>query len=126
MSAIVNGHAQITAPPARHRLGAGFWIPVGWTAMVVVLAATANLLPLRSPIETDFTAIAVWPDASWWFGTDHLGRDIFSRAVFGARISLMVGLLAPALGLGVGIFLGMAAGYFRDREGHKLNAFFMG
>jgi peptide/nickel transport system permease protein len=115
MSAIVNGHAQITAPPARHRLGAGFWIPVAWTAMVVVLAATANLLPLRSPIEADFTAIANWPDATWWFGTDHLGRDIFSRAVFGARISLIVGLLAPAIGLGVGVFLGLAAGYFRGR-----------
>ena len=83
--------------------------------MVVVLAATANLLPLRSPIETDFTAISNWPDATYWFGTDHLGRDIFSRAVFGARISLIVGLLAPAFGLGVGIFLGMAAGYFRGR-----------
>jgi peptide/nickel transport system permease protein len=100
---------------ARHRLGPGFWIPLAWTAMVVVLAATANLLPLRSPIETDFTVTSNWPDASWWFGTDHLGRDIFSRAVFGARISLIVGLLAPTIGLGVGICLGMAAGYFRGR-----------
>jgi peptide/nickel transport system permease protein len=115
MSTIVNGHAQITAPLARHRLGAGFWIPLGWTAMVVVLAATANLLPLRSPIEADFTAISNWPDATWWFGTDHLGRDIFSRAVFGARISLIVGLLAPAIGLGAGVCLGLAAGYFRGR-----------
>jgi peptide/nickel transport system permease protein len=83
--------------------------------MVVMLAAAANLLPLRSPIEADFTVIASWPDATHWFGTDQLGRDIFSRAVFGARISLIVGLLAPALGLGVGISLGMAAGYFRGR-----------
>jgi peptide/nickel transport system permease protein len=115
MSAIVNGHAQITAPLARHRLGPGFWIPLAWTTMVVVLAATANLLPLRSPIETDFIVISNWPDASYWFGTDHLGRDIFSRAVFGARISLIVGLLAPTLGLGVGIVLGLTAGYFRGR-----------
>jgi peptide/nickel transport system permease protein len=100
---------------ARHRLGPGFWIPLAWTAMVVALAAAANLLPLRSPIEADFTVISNWPDATWWFGTDHLGRDIFSRAVFGARISLIVGLLAPALGLGVGICLGLAAGYFRGR-----------
>jgi peptide/nickel transport system permease protein len=115
--------ALITAPasstPSRrlacHRLGAGFWLPLAWTTLVVVLAAAANLLPLRSPIETDFTVIANWPDASHWFGTDHLGRDIFSRAVFGARISLIVGLLAPALGLGVGMLLGLAAGYFRGR-----------
>jgi peptide/nickel transport system permease protein len=102
-------------PLSRHRLGPGFWIPLAWTAVVVVLAATANLLPLRSPIEADFSVISNWPDATWWFGTDHLGRDIFSRAVFGARISLIVGLLAPAFGLGVGMFLGMAAGYFRGR-----------
>jgi peptide/nickel transport system permease protein len=121
MSAVAD--AQTTAPArgapgatlARHRLGPGFWIPLAWTTMVVVLAATANLLPLRSPIEADFTAIASWPDATWWFGTDHLGRDIFSRSVFGARISLIVGLLAPAFGLGVGICLGLAAGYFRGR-----------
>jgi peptide/nickel transport system permease protein len=99
----------------RQRLGARFWIPVAWTTMVVVLAAIANLLPLPSPIEADFSVISHWPDATYWFGTDQLGRDIFSRSVFGARISLIVGLLAPGFGLGVGIFLGMAAGYFRGR-----------
>jgi peptide/nickel transport system permease protein len=119
MSAAAGGEAQATAPasppPARHRLGPGFWIPTAWATMVVVLAATANLLPLRSPVETDFAVIANWPDATHWFGTDQLGRDIFSRSVFGARISLIVGLLAPAFGLGVGILLGTAAGYFRGR-----------
>jgi ABC-type dipeptide/oligopeptide/nickel transport system permease subunit len=118
MSAAADGETQTMAPGrpfARHRLGPGFWIPLTWTAMVVVLASTANLLPLRSPVETDFAVIANWPDATHWFGTDQLGRDIFSRVVFGARISLIVGLLAPAFGLGVGIFLGMAAGYFRGR-----------
>jgi peptide/nickel transport system permease protein len=123
MSAALDGQAQPTAPAsgapgrplARHRLGPSFWIPLLWTTMVVVLAATANLLPLRSPIETDFTVISSWPDATHWFGTDQLGRDIFSRAVFGARISLIVGLFAPAFGLGVGISLGLAAGYFRGR-----------
>jgi peptide/nickel transport system permease protein len=118
-----DGQAQTTAPAsgapgvalARHRLGPSFWIPLVWTTMVVVLAATANLLPLRSPIEADFTVISNWPDATYWFGTDHLGRDILSRAVFGARISLIVGLLAPTIGLGVGLFLGATAGYFRGR-----------
>jgi peptide/nickel transport system permease protein len=123
MSITADGEPHTTAPAsgapsrplARHRLGPSFWIPLLWTMMVVVLAATANLLPLRSPIETDFTLISNWPGATHWFGTDQLGRDIFSRAVFGARISLIVGLFAPALGLGVGISLGMAAGYFRGR-----------
>jgi len=118
MSAAAGAEAQITerangAPS--HRLGPRFWIPMAWTAMVVVLAATANLLPLRSPVEADFTVVSNWPDASYWFGTDRLGRDILSRSVFGARISLVVGLLAPAFGLAVGSILGMAAGYFRGR-----------
>jgi peptide/nickel transport system permease protein len=121
MSAAADHEARIAAlaggvpssPLARDRLGPRFWIPVVWITMVAVLAATADLLPLRSPIEADFTVISNWPDATHWFGTDQLGRDIFSRSVFGARVSLIVGLLAPALGLGAGIFLGMAAGYFR-------------
>ncbi len=99
----------------RDRLGLRFWIPVAWIAIVVALAVTANLLPLPGPIETDFTALSTWPDRTHWFGTDQLGRDILSRAIFGARISLTVGLLAPALGLGIGMVLGMAAGYFRGR-----------
>jgi peptide/nickel transport system permease protein len=115
MSMAVEARTATSAPLARHRLGASFWIALAWTALVVVLAATANLLPLRNPIEADFTVISIWPDASYWFGTDHLGRDIFSRAIFGARISLIVGLLAPAIGLGAGLFLGATAGYFRGR-----------
>src|SRR5690242_933865 len=93
--------AQIP-PLARHRTGASLWIATTWTTLVVVLAATADLLPLRSPIDPDFTAIANWPGTTSWFGTDQLGRDIFSRTIFGARVSLVVGLLAPALGLGFG------------------------
>jgi peptide/nickel transport system permease protein len=120
MSAVTDGNAEPAAPTskssplARHRLGPRFWIPVAWTTLVVLLAATANLLPLHNPIESDFTAISNWPNVDTWFGTDQLGRDIFARAVFGARVSLIVGVLAPALGLCVGIFLGMAAGYFRS------------
>jgi peptide/nickel transport system permease protein len=100
---------------ARHRPGPEFWLAAAWIVMVVVLAMTAGVLPLHSPAEADFTVISSWPDSTHWFGTDQLGRDIFARAVFGARISLVVGLLAPAIGLGVGALLGMAAGYFRGR-----------
>lgn len=109
----VEGEDERALP--RHRLGPSFWIPVAWTTLVVVLAATANLLPLRNPIDSDFASVSNWPSATYWFGTDQLGRDIFSRSIFGARVSLIVGVFAPVIGLGVGIFLGMAAGYFRGR-----------
>ena len=101
--------------PARHRLGPAFWIPVAWTMLVVILASIAGVLPLRNPIESDFASVSNWPNAEFWFGTDQLGRDIFSRSIYGARVSLVVGALAPALGLSVGMCLGMAAGYFRGR-----------
>jgi len=101
--------------PARHRLGPGFWIPVAWTMLVVILASIAGVLPLRNPIEPDFASVSNWPNAEFWFGTDQLGRDMFSRSIYGARVSLVVGALAPALGLSVGMCLGMAAGYFRGR-----------
>jgi peptide/nickel transport system permease protein len=119
MSAIAD--AQVSAgeersrPLPRHHLGLGFWLPVGWVALVTLLAATAGLLPIRDPIESDFASVSTWPNAEFWFGTDQLGRDIFSRAIYGARVSLLVGTFAPLLGLGAGIFLGMAAGYFRGR-----------
>jgi peptide/nickel transport system permease protein len=119
MSVVVETPVQTGEEDARglprHRLGPSFWIPAGWITLVVVLAAAANLLPLRNPLDSDFTSVSNWPSATYWFGTDQLGRDIFSRCIYGARVSLIVGVFAPLLGLGVGIFLGMAAGYFRGR-----------
>jgi peptide/nickel transport system permease protein len=72
-------------------------------------------LPLASPSDIDLLARRAGPGADHWFGTDALGRDILSRLVFGARISLTVGLIAPLLGLLLGGGLGMLAGYFRGR-----------
>ena len=55
------------------------------------------------------------PSAEHWLGNDVLGRDVFSRLIYGGRISLTVGLLAPVLGVTIGGALGMLAGYFRGR-----------
>jgi peptide/nickel transport system permease protein len=100
-----------TTPARRGRLV--FWLAVAWIAIVASAAIAADWLPLTSPSEMDLLARRAGPGADHWLGTDALGRDILSRLVFGARISLTVGLVAPMLGLVIGGGLGMLAGYFR-------------
>ncbi len=53
------------------------------------------------------------PSAAFWFGTDGLGRDIFARCVYGARISLIVGISVASASVAIGLAIGLAAGYFR-------------
>lgn len=95
-------------------LGVLFWIAVTWLTIVAVAAVLAPLLPLVDPAAQDYEAVAVPPGSPGHIlGTDSLGRDLLSRAIFGARISLIVTLSAVAIGIVVGGLLGMLAGYFR-------------
>lgn len=57
------------------------------------------------------------PSAEFWFGTDNLGRDIFARTVYGARVSLVVGLSVAAISVAIGLVIGLAAGYYRRLDG---------
>jgi peptide/nickel transport system permease protein len=57
------------------------------------------------------------PSAEHWFGTDNLGRDVFARTVYGARISLLVGLLVAGISVVLGLAIGLAAGYNRRLDG---------
>jgi peptide/nickel transport system permease protein len=90
-----------------------FWLAAAWLALVAAAAIGANWLPIGSPDAMDLFARRASPSAAHWLGTDDLGRDMLSRLVFGARISLGVGLTAPLIGLAIGGALGMLAGYFR-------------
>jgi peptide/nickel transport system permease protein len=99
----------------RRRAGTLFWIALGWIGLVIAVAALADLVPIPSPTDIDMLGRRAGPSAEHWLGTDGLGRDEFSRLLFGARISLGVGLLAPVIGLTFGGALGMLAGYFRGR-----------
>jgi peptide/nickel transport system permease protein len=90
-----------------------FWLAAGWLALVAAAAIGANWLPISGPDAMDLFARRAGPSAAHWLGTDDLGRDMLSRLVFGARISLGVGLSAPLIGLAIGGCLGMLAGYFR-------------
>jgi len=78
----------------------------------VVVAILAPLIANHDPFQTSFSTIRKAPSANFWLGTDELGRDIFSRMVFGARASLMAGLASVVIAMVVGVPFGLAAGYF--------------
>jgi len=89
--------------------------------LVVLAAMAAPLLGTTDPIEQDLSAALKPP---FWLadgsiahplGTDHLGRDVYSRLVYGARISLTISVLAALLGAAVGVAAGLAAGYLGGR-----------
>jgi peptide/nickel transport system permease protein len=80
-------------------------------AMLVVIAVTAPWLAPYKPLEISANNLAA-PGADHWLGTDQLGRDIFSRILYGTRISLQVAGGAVAIALVVGTVMGLLAGYF--------------
>jgi peptide/nickel transport system permease protein len=107
--------AAVSPVRKRRRVGALFLAAVAWIVLIGLAAALAGALPIVSPTDMDILARRAPPGAEHWLGTDQLGRDEFSRLIYGARISLTVGLLAPVIGVLIGGSLGMLAGYFRGR-----------
>ena len=80
-------------------------------ALVVVAIVAPWIVPFDAETFFDYDALNARPSAKHWFGVDSLGRDIFSRIVMGARISLAAGFLSVACGAFVGTLLGLLAGY---------------
>jgi peptide/nickel transport system permease protein len=79
--------------------------------VLVVAALAAPLLSPYDPIEVNVSESLEGPSMRHLFGTDDLGRDVFSRVLYGARVSLSVGLISVSIGLLVGVSLGLVAGY---------------
>jgi peptide/nickel transport system permease protein len=115
---------ELTLPaPARRSdsLGAALWRfirkkPLGAAggllmAVMVITALFANVLQTHDPIATDAANTLAAPSAEHWLGSDHLGRDIYSRIVHGARVSLIVGLASTLLGSVLGGIIGLLSGY---------------
>ena len=105
----------VEKPEKTEPLGVLFWVCVGWITLNLLAAILANVLPLKNPYFEDFNNINVGPGLRHLFGTDDLGRDIFSRVVFGSRVSIAVGVGAMIIGFGIGAPLGMLAAYRRGR-----------
>ena len=94
-------------------LGLGFWLPGIWMVFLLFTVIFADILPIQNPTESDFSNLKSRPNLTYWLGTDVLARDIFSRVIYGARVSLTVAFFAPVFGMIIGLGLGMLAGYFK-------------
>ena len=93
---------------ARHPLGA---VGAAVMAIFVFAAIFAPFLTQYDPVSTNSALSLARPSAEHIFGCDFMGRDIYSRIIYGARISLAVGLGSAGLGCAVGVALGLASGY---------------
>lgn len=82
-------------------------------AALILMALAAPWIATYSPTEINPLARLKPPSEQHWFGTDALGRDIFSRVIWGTRVSIIVGLAVAVGSLVVGMFIGLLAGYFR-------------
>lgn len=101
-------------PMSRSRKAAWvrFWITMICAILFVCFALFANNVAPYDPLKTDYTAMLAAPSAAHIFGTDQLGRDIFSRILYGGRTSLLIAVLVTAIVSTVGIVIGASAGFF--------------
>ena len=81
-------------------------------AILLLLAILAPVLARHDPIRVDLLRQLQPPSAEHWMGTDVQGRDVWARLVYGARISLAVGLISQSIALALGLTLGLVAGYY--------------
>ena len=101
---------------SRLRRNPAAMLGVGLVSFFILIAVFAPLIAPYDPLEQDLAALGgsccPGPSADHWFGLDQLGRDEFSRIVYGARYSLVIGVVSVVVGLSIGLLLGSIAGYF--------------
>jgi peptide/nickel transport system permease protein len=99
----------------RKPLGPVFWLAAGFLIVLTLAAVFADILPLKEPAQTYAGTNRNGPSLEFWFGNDGTGRDIFTRVIYGAQVSLLVASVGATLALVTGGMVGMAAGYYRGR-----------
>ncbi len=96
----------------RRRLPLNLTLGLSLVGLVLVAAVVSFVWLPHDPNRLDFAAQFSGPSAANWFGTDHFGRDLFSRVLVGARATLYVGVIAVGIALSLGSLVGALAGWF--------------
>ena len=107
---------ETPAVPARPRRPAWRRSPLTLVGLVLIailalIALSAPLIAPTNPLKQTLSARLKPPSAAHWLGTDQLGRDVLSRMIYGARISLLIGIVVVGLAASIGTFVGLVAGY---------------
>ena len=98
---------------------------VAMVAIFLLCALCAPWIAPHDPAQINLPARLMAPSAAHWFGTDELGRDILSRIIYGARISMLVGSCVVAASLTLGLIFGSIAGYYGGVTDRVLNVVVM-
>lgn len=113
ISAIKVNSAKMSSTVKRHIADTGLILAFGWLAVLVVFAIFAPYMGfLDNPHQLSRSRLET-PGSAYWLGSDELGRDMFSRIVWGSRLSLLIALISTAFGVAAGGLLGLLAGYFK-------------
>jgi peptide/nickel transport system permease protein len=110
------GEAVTVESPGRRALRRlarrkGAMVALGIIMLLVLLAILAPSIAPYDPTKQSWAAVRKAPSALYWFGTDEVGRDILSRIIYGARASLMAGVISVGIAIAVGVPVGLVAGY---------------
>lgn len=81
--------------------------------ILIIMAVFADQIAPYNPTKQNYNIVLQPPSSQHWFGTDQLGRDIFSRVVYGAQVSLKAGLISVGVALAIGVPIGLLSGYYR-------------
>jgi peptide/nickel transport system permease protein len=112
----VPARGPVRAALARLFANRAFMIGGGLVLAIVLMALLADFIAPSDPLRSNVRARLRPPGGLYWFGTDHFGRDILSRVIYGARISLTIGALVVIVTGVFGTLLGAVAGYFRTLD----------
>jgi peptide/nickel transport system permease protein len=106
---------QVESPARRAwrrlRRRKGAMVGLAIVVLFILMALLAPLIVPYDPIQQSWSLVRKAPSAAHWFGTDEVGRDVFSRVVHGARTSLSAGIISVGIALCIGVPLGIIAGY---------------